>query len=94
MATINYHVPSSSYDLNKWSWGINTIANSTHLQFSNGRYTQDQIGSFIYDGNRLVDGTINSLSFSEFNDVYLTISDINADISEWQSALSSEQGKV
>lgn len=92
MAKITYHVPVSTYDMNNWSWGVTTVANNSHMQFSTGRYTQDQVGSFTYSGNKLVGGTIDSISFSEWNSVYLTISNINADLSTWESALTNGQG--
>lgn len=92
MAIITYNVPISSYDISLWEWGIYTVANSTHLRITDGRHTLDSYGSFTYANNDLSSGLVNSISWSEWGQTYLTIAGVNGDLSVWASAIDNGQG--
>lgn len=92
MATINYGRPISSYNINDWDRGFNISSNSSLIRFTDGRHNMEYSGSFTYSGNQLSGGTLKSITWSDFSTPYLSVSDINADISSWLSAINNGQG--
>lgn len=92
MATINYSVPISSYNINDWNgFGIYTVANTSQLRFTDARHNVDYTGNFTYSGNTLTGGTVNSITWSQMGKTYLTLSDINEDLASWEAAANNGQ---
>lgn len=65
MATATAYYSVNMDTASTW-YGDVTIANSRHIQISNGGYVQNYYGSFTYDRYGLTGGTVTSTNYYEF----------------------------
>lgn len=82
MATITYNRPLSDFDLDRAANVNNvTTATNSHVIFSDGEYSADMSGLFVY-GNTAMSGWISKVVYTKGGQDYLTISNLNVNIKD------------
>lgn len=82
MATITYNRPFTDFDLTRASSVSNvTTATNSHVVFSDGEYSADMSGVFIYN-TASMSGWVSSVTYSRGGQNYLTVSGLNVNIKD------------
>lgn len=84
MARITYNQPLTNFDVNKAAnvglAGSVTANTSTHIGISDGSYSADLKGIFIYSSSQLM-GRLSEISYSKDGSTYLTVSELGYNLS-------------
>ncbi|QHF05969.1 MULTISPECIES: DUF4214 domain-containing protein [Pseudomonas syringae group] len=84
MARVTYNQPFTNFDVSKAAnvgvTGTVTDATSTHIGFSDGSYSADLKGIFVYGSTQLM-GRVSEISYSKDGSTYMTVSELGYNLS-------------